>query len=139
MRFLLDSNIILEVLLGQKREKEVRKLFELIPQSEFYISDFALHSIGVILYSESDQEGFNKFFQDMVLEGPLVVLDLAENEIQDLKQYADKYQLDFDDAYQYGVAQKLDLSLLTFDSDFDQVPVDSNTPAEILEKTDKPD
>jgi len=132
VKFLVDTNIILEVLLGQQREEEVKDFFREFGDSEFYITDFALHSIGVILFHEEDQEGFNKFCRDMIMEGPLVVINLSEYEIMELSDVAEKNQMDFDDAYQYKMAEKSGLTILTYDSDFEDVPINSKTPAEIL-------
>lgn len=43
------------------------------------------------------------------------------------------YGLDFDDAYQYAVAEKHNLTLVSFDKDFDRTERGRKTPAEILE------
>jgi predicted nucleic acid-binding protein len=40
VKFLVDTNIILEVLLGQQREEEVKEFFREFGDSEFYITDF---------------------------------------------------------------------------------------------------
>jgi len=48
MSYLLDTNIFLEILLGQDK-KEVCKKFLETHIGEIFISDFSLHSIGVIL------------------------------------------------------------------------------------------
>ena len=37
-----------------------------------------------------------------------------------------KYKLDFDDAYQFSVAQKYDLTIVTFDKDFNYLGQGSN-------------
>jgi len=42
------------------------------------------------------------------------------------------YGLDFDDAYQFTVCQKYNLSLVSFDADFDKIPDGRRTPAELL-------
>jgi len=33
---------------------------------------------------------------------------------------AEKFNLDFDDAYQYAISEKYDLMIMSFDSDFDR-------------------
>lgn len=48
------------------------------------------------------------------------------------KQVAQRFNLDFDDAYQYVAAEKYDLTLVSFDSDFDQTERGRRTPAEVL-------
>lgn len=44
----------------------------------------------------------------------------------------ESYNLDYDDAYQYVVAERNDLTLVSFDSDFTQTSRGRRTPAEIL-------
>ena len=41
-------------------------------------------------------------------------------------------QMDFDDAYQYAVAEKRGLVLVSFDSDFDRTERKRKVPAELL-------
>ena len=48
MAFLFDTNIFLEILLDQEKKEDCKKLLnENI--GNIYLSDFSLHSIGVIL------------------------------------------------------------------------------------------
>ncbi|RPI37410.1 MAG: PIN domain-containing protein [Methanoregulaceae archaeon] len=42
------------------------------------------------------------------------------------------FRLDFDDAYQYVVAEKFDLALVSFDTDFDRTDRKRLIPADIL-------
>jgi predicted nucleic acid-binding protein len=42
-----------------------------------------------------------------------------------------KFGLDFDDAYQYLAAVKYNLTLVSFDSDFDRTERGRRTPAEV--------
>ena len=50
MKYLIDTNVFLEGLLGQEKTKEVEKLFQTISLAQMAITDFSLHSIGVILF-----------------------------------------------------------------------------------------
>jgi len=43
----------------------------------------------------------------------------------------DEFKLDFDDAYQYIAAEKYDLTIVSFDSDFDRTTRGRKTPSEI--------
>ena len=47
--FLVDTNIWLERILNQSRAEEVSQFFDRVPSGQLFITDFALHSIGVIL------------------------------------------------------------------------------------------
>ncbi len=43
-----------------------------------------------------------------------------------------KFNLDFDGAYQYAVAEKHDLKIISFDKDFDGAEKGKLTPKEVL-------
>jgi hypothetical protein len=45
---------------------------------------------------------------------------------------AQRFNLDFDDAYQYVAAEKYGLTIVSFDSDFDRTERKKETPAEVL-------
>jgi len=47
--YLIDTNVWLERLLDQERSEEVGQLLSNIPSEDLFITDFAFHSIGVIL------------------------------------------------------------------------------------------
>jgi len=53
--------------------------------------------------------------------------------MQDIVRAARRFDLDFDDAYQYAAAKKYDLIIVSFDSDFDQTERGRQTPAEVLQ------
>lgn len=44
-----------------------------------------------------------------------------------------RFTLDFDDAYQYTAAEKYDLQIISFDTDFDRTERGRKTPQQILE------
>jgi len=44
----------------------------------------------------------------------------------------EKFNLDFDDAYQLTVAQKYKLIIVTFDKDFKPKGIDNKSPEEVL-------
>ena len=46
---------------------------------------------------------------------------------------APRFNLDFDDAYQYAVAERYGLTIISFDSDFDRTERGRKTPEELLE------
>jgi predicted nucleic acid-binding protein len=59
-----------------------------------------------------------------------VRLNLAELDI--LPEVAQNLNLDFDDAYQYVLAERRELRLVSFDADFDGTPLGRVTPAVAL-------
>ncbi len=63
--FLIDTNIFLEILLGQDK-KEICNNFLNDHIDDLAISDFSLHSIGVILFKYRKQDVFLKFISDVL-------------------------------------------------------------------------
>ena len=62
-------------------------------------------------------------------------LDRIRLDTTDLKEIMNvrkRFRLDFDDAYQYVAAEKHDLTLVSFDADFDRTDRGRKTPADIL-------
>lgn len=47
---------------------------------------------------------------------------------------AERFRLDFDDAYQYVAAEKHNLTLVSLDADFDRTERGRKTPTQILEE-----
>ena len=68
MKLLIDTNIFLEVILEQEKAKEARVFLSQVEVHEFFISDYSLHSIGLLLFRRGQHEVFRRFLKDMVLE-----------------------------------------------------------------------
>lgn len=130
--YLVDTNIFLEALLEQHRTDEVKRLFRTKPLDDFYITDFSLHSIGVILFRLKQSELYYSFIEDLILNG-IEILNLRDSELLRLHDIAIQYNLDFDDAYQYVSAKKYDLQFISFDNDFDKTDINRKEPIDILD------
>ena len=50
-----------------------------------------------------------------------------------LAEMAPRFNLDFGDAYQYVVAERYGLTIVSFDSDFDRTERGRKTPKDLLE------
>lgn len=118
LMYLLDTNIFLEILLGQEKSN-VCKTFINSHYHEIFISDFSLHSIGVILFRHKKHDIFNEFLWDMISK--IRILNLPSSEYVKLFRSDTKYKLDFDDYYQYIIAKHYDLKIVTMDSDFKKI------------------
>ncbi|MCX6696422.1 MAG: PIN domain-containing protein [Methanoregula sp.] len=129
--YLLDTNIFLELLLKQDESASVQALLSNKDPADLHISDLAFHSIGIILYQKHSAHLFSLFVQDLFGEGGITILGLGSEDMQRLEQVAAEFQLDFDDAYQYVVAEKCDLMLVSFDTDFDRTDRNRIIPANI--------
>ncbi len=111
MPYLFDTNIFLEILLDQDKKNKAKKIIsENINQ--FFISDFSLHSIGVILLKQKKFQVFSAFLSDIM--PCAVVLSLAKNKYSDLNLFAEKHLMDFDDSYQVLIAKEYNLDVLNY-------------------------
>lgn len=117
--YLVDTNIWLERLLGQAKSDEVGQFLDLIPSNQLFITDFAFHSICVILTRLKQKAALLDFVQDVFLDGAVTLVSLKPKETQSLVDAIDNYNLDFDDAYQYIAAEQNDLTIASFDRDLD--------------------
>jgi predicted nucleic acid-binding protein len=107
--FLVDTNIFLEILLGQDK-KEVCKRFLAKNIGNLNITDFSLHSIGVILFRYSKEDIFRKFVEDVMPDTK--ILSLPMELYRDIVIVRKNLNLDFDDTYQYSVAKYYGLKIL---------------------------
>ena len=130
--YLLDTNIWLERLLDQSNAESVGGFLNKIPAEQLYISDFSFHSVCVILTRLGRSQLLTDFIEDVVVPGDLQVLAIPPEQTLQVLEAIDKFNLDFDDGYQYMIAQQNELTIVTFDRDFDKTDLGRMTPAEIL-------
>ena len=58
---------------------------------------------------------------------------LGLEDMQDIVHASQRFNLDFDDAYQYAAAEKYNLIIVSFDGDFDRTERGRRTPTEVLQ------
>ncbi len=115
--YLIDTNIFLEVLLGQEK-KEVCKEFLDTNIESLKISDFSFHSIGVILFRNRKDGIFVEFANDIIPKIEIVTLPIEV--YCELPKVKDDFGLDFDDSYQFYIAKEHKLQIVTMDKDFNK-------------------
>ena len=116
--FLVDTNIFLEILLNQTQKKQC-KVFLSSNKNKISLSDFSLHSIGVILFRQEKANVYSSFLQDVLPRVSLLSLTIQDYE--KIVATSTKFHLDFDDAYQTVVAKTHNLQIVTMDNDFRKV------------------
>ena len=129
--YLVDTNIWLERLLDQVRANEVGQFLDRISPDKIFITDFSFHSIGIVMSRLNQKEALVRFIQDAFLDGAIALVHLEPADTQQLVRVMDEFKLDFDDAYQYMAAGKYDLTIVSFDGDFDRTIRGRKTPSEI--------
>ena len=115
VRHLIDTNIFLEVLLCQDKSDVCKEFLNQNFQT-VYISNFSLHSIGVILFRYGKYEAYSRFILDVLSK--IELISLPKNEYDLVSQISNRYNLDFDDAYQTAIADFSGLQIVTLDNDF---------------------
>lgn len=134
MNCLLDSNIFLEGILLQDHAEEVRAFLSDTDNFTLCMSDFSLHSIGHILFRRRSYTAFQKFVEDVIGRLDVAVLHLAPDDLRSVLAAAQRYSLDFDDAYQYTVAERYGLTIVSYDRDFDRTSRGRTTPRILLQE-----
>jgi predicted nucleic acid-binding protein len=130
--YLVDTNIFLEALLEQEKVENVRSFFQKVDLEDIYITDLALHSIGILLFKFKKYSLFVSFLNDMVKNG-MNIISLSTEELMELNETVEEFNLDFDDAYQYLAAKNHHLQLVSFDKDFNRTDINRKEPQEITE------
>ncbi len=131
MKLLIDTNVVLEMLLWQQQADESIELFNRLGEHDFYITDFSLHSLGVILFQKNRREAFVQFLKDMIVNPVIEIKTLLMEDMDELTMNSRSFNLDFDDAYQYTTAIKFGLTIVSFDNDFDRTELGRKEPGEI--------
>jgi len=139
IRYLVDTNVWLERLLDQEKSEIVSRFLDTIPLNDLFVSDFAIHSIGVILSRYKKLNLFEKFLNDLFVNGQIEQLSLNSDDLMNVILNIQEFNLDFDDAYQLSISQKYDLVIVTFDKDFNAKGIRKNTPEEIIHQLEPTD
>ena len=130
--FLIDTNVWLELLLDQEKADQVRIFLERIDASRLVISEFSLYSIGIILVRLNKSDLFLDFMNDTIEESGVKIIRLGLSDLKEAVAATTKFNLDFDDAYQYVAGSNHGYLLVSFDSDFDVTDRGRKTPMEAL-------
>lgn len=113
--YLVDTNIFLEILLKQDKSDKCKSFLN-DNIGLLNISDFSLHSIGVILFRQNQLHDFQSFINDTIPNINLV--NLPKSSYPELVNTKESQNLDFDDSYQYLICKSHSLELVTMDTDF---------------------
>jgi hypothetical protein len=132
---LVDANVWLELLLDQEHAVQVRDFLQAVPLGELAITDFALHSVGIILARNKRDDVFVQFISDLLVDTGVRYVSLDFADLMAVTKTRARLPLGFDDAHHYVAAEKHNLTLVSFDADFDRTERGRKTPGQILEMT----
>ena len=104
-----------------------------------FVTDFTLHSICLILNKLNRKDALLLFMREVFVGGgvnlihlePEDTIHLEPEDTNQIFEAIEKFNLDFDDAYQYVAAEKRNLTIISFDTDFDRTEHKRKKPSEV--------
>jgi predicted nucleic acid-binding protein len=130
--YLVDTNVWLERLLDQERSAEVGRFLSEVVSEQLLMTDFSLHSIGIILCRLGRGAALLQFADDLFVEGGVKLATVGPKLMHRVLDTMSQAGLDFDDAYQYVAAEQAGAVIVSYDRDFDRTVRKRQTPGEIL-------
>lgn len=129
--YLLDANILLEVLYKRSRWRECFKLLNRVKRGEIqaYMLHFTLHGVSAIL---GEPRLVSSLLSELASWQGLTIVDLSLEEELLAADLADKVGLDFDDGLQYYFAKKRRIPIVSYDKDFDDTDIERVEPSQLL-------
>ncbi|MGC8848860.1 MAG: type II toxin-antitoxin system VapC family toxin [Candidatus Bathyarchaeia archaeon] len=129
--YLIDANIVLEVLYKRNHWKESYELLNKVKEGSIkaYMLHFAIHGISTIL---GKPKLIAKLLAEILTWRGLAIADLSIHEEIMACEAACKTGLDFDDGLHYYFAKNKSIPIISFDKDFDKLDVKRMEPQEIM-------
>lgn len=129
--YLIDANIVLEVLYKRSRWEESYKLLNRVKDGSIRASllHFALHGISAIL---GKPDLVANLIEEILTWRGLIIADLSIHEELMACELASRVGLDFDDGLHYYFAKSRRIPILSFDKDFDNLDIKRIEPHEIM-------
>jgi predicted nucleic acid-binding protein len=134
MSFLLDSNCWMQMIRAREHAMEVRDLLRAVPSNDIALTDFALHSLGLVMGRHRILDQFPRFVDETLIRKSVRIVSILPQDLHRVVEQCNTNRLDFDDAYQYVAAELNDLTLVSLDADFDRTPRGRLTPAAALQR-----
>jgi len=131
VKYLVDANVWLAPMTGGEHASEADELIRTAPAASLACTDFVLHALGIILTSASQSDAFRQILDDLTRR-QVWTLHLAPSDLHTVLDRMQTFKLDFDDAFQYLIAEREDLTIVSFDTDFDRTPRGRMTPSQVL-------
>lgn len=129
---LVDTNIFLELLLGQKKAEDCEALLNSISKGEIeaVVTHFTVHAVEAVLGSG---EPLIAFLRNLENSEGLTIIDTGISEEISAAMLAERISLDFDDALQYYAARRYGAeAIVSFDEHFDSLDVPRVEPSELV-------
>ncbi len=129
--YLIDANILLEVMYKRERWREAYIFLNSVKKGSLraYMLHFAVHGISAIL---GEPTIVAKFLEELLRWKGLAIVDLPLEEEEAAARIAEKIGLDFDDGLHYYFAKKKNIPIVSFDRDFDKTDIKRLEPHQVV-------
>lgn len=131
---LLDTNVFLELMLGQSRAADCETLLSAVSKGriEAVVTHFTVHAVEAVLGSG---EPLLIFLRNLENSLSLTVFETGVAEEISAAMLTKRESLDFDDALQYYVAKRLGVeAIVSYDKHFDKLDVPRIEPSRLIKK-----
>jgi len=91
--YLVDTNVWLERLLDQTRSEEVGNFLERVPADRLYLTDFTLHSIGIVLVKLGEAENLLNFVKDVLAGSGVRLAGVGSDDVKSAIKACTDYKL----------------------------------------------
>jgi len=96
------------------------------------MSDFTLHSIGIILSRLGQIGVLLRLVDDVFVQGGVALVSVQPETMHRVITAMGQFNLDFDDAYQYVAAELSNAVVVSFDGAFDRTARGRQTHLDVL-------
>lgn len=135
---LLDTNVFLELMLGQRKAKDCEALLDAVSRGkiEAVVTHFTVHAVEAVLGSG---EPLLTFLRNVENSLGLTVFETGIAEEISAGMLTKAHSLDFDDALQYYVAKRLGAeAIVSYDKHFDKLDIPRVEPSKLTSKQTGP-
>jgi len=128
--YLIDANIVLEVLYKLERWQEAANFLNKVKRGEItaYMLHFTIHAISAILGKPAP---VSRFIREITTWRGLGIIETSLEEEFAASENAINIGLDFDDALHYYAAKKRKLTIVSYHKDFDRTDLDRKEPKDV--------
>jgi predicted nucleic acid-binding protein len=113
---------------------EVRDLLRAVPPSSVHVTDYAVHSLILLMKRFNVLDDLPAFVAHSGFGTTVAMVDVPPSQFPRIVEANRNHHLDIDDAYHYVSAELHDLTLVRLDADFDRTPRGRLTPAVALQQ-----
>jgi uncharacterized protein len=131
---LLDTNVFLELMLGQSRAADCEALLTVVSKGkiEAVVTHFTVHAVETVL---GPGEPLLIFLRNLENSLSLTVFETGVAEEISAAMLTKRGSLDFDDALQYYVAKRLGVeAIVSYDKHLDKLDVPRIEPSQLIKK-----